>query len=133
MKQMIRRLLNRAGFDITRHPDPVSPKIDVLDLVLTHTASITPEFFFIQIGANDGMTMDPIRSYILKYKWRGILIEPQPNIFRALMANYDGEQQLIFENVAISPEDGVVSLFAVDDPGSCAMGTRHGQPPEGTC
>jgi hypothetical protein len=82
MKQMIRSFLNRIGYDIVRFPDPVSPKIDVLDLVLKHVASLTPDFFFIQIGANNGMTGDPIRKYILKYHWRGILVEPQPDIFQ---------------------------------------------------
>jgi FkbM family methyltransferase len=116
MKQMIKSLLNRAGFDIVRYPDPVTPKIDVLDLVLKHVASLTPDFFFIQIGANDGVSSDPIRKYILNFHWRGILIEPQPDIFRQLVANYEGETQLILENVAIAAEDGIVSLFTVDDP-----------------
>lgn len=116
MKSMMKSLLNRVGFDIIRHPDPVAPKIDVLDLVLKHVASRTPDFFFLQIGANDGVMGDPIRKYILKYHWRGLLVEPQPDIFRKLVANYEGEPQLIFENAAIAPEDGVVSLFAVDDP-----------------
>src|SRR5262245_33603946 len=116
MKRMIKSLLNRVGVDIVRYPDPVTPKIDVLDLVLKHVASRAPNFFFIQIGANDGVTSDPIRKYILNYHWRGILVEPQPDIFRALVANYDGETQLIFENVAIAPEDGIVSLFSADDP-----------------
>jgi len=112
---MIRGFLNRAGYDVLRYPHTPSPAIDVLRIVLEHAASLTPEFFFIQVGANDGVTYDPIRKYILKYHWHGILIEPQPDIFRKLVANYDGEAQLRFENAAIAPEDGVVSLFTVDD------------------
>jgi FkbM family methyltransferase len=116
MKQIVRGLLNRLGFDVVRYPDPVSPRIDVLDLALKYVASVTPDFFFVQVGANDGVTFDPIRKYILHYHWRGILIEPQPGIFRELTANYDGEPQLAFENAAIATEDGSLTLYTVDDP-----------------
>jgi FkbM family methyltransferase len=116
MKELARSFLNRLGYEMVRFPDPVAPKIDVLDILLKHTASQTPDFFFIQIGANNGVTNDPIREYVLKYHWRGILVEPQPDVFRELVANYAGETQLLFENVAIAPEDGVVTLLTVDHP-----------------
>jgi FkbM family methyltransferase len=116
MKQMIKDTLNRLGYDIVRYPDPVTPKIDVFDLVVNQVASMTPDFFFIQIGANDGILEDPIRDYIMKYHWRGVLIEPLPDMFRELVANYTGETQLIFENAAIATEDGAISLFTLDDP-----------------
>ncbi len=62
MKQMIKRLLNRVGFDIVRYPDFVTPKIDVLDLVLRHVAALAPDLFFIRIGANDGVMGDSIEN-----------------------------------------------------------------------
>jgi FkbM family methyltransferase len=124
MKQLILNILHRAGYSVVRYPDPVSPRIDVLGLVLEHVASSTPDFFFIQIGANDGVTDDPIHKYVLKYHWRGILVEPQPDVFRTLVANYGGEPQLLFENVAIAPEDGVVSLFTPDYPASESGGVQ---------
>jgi FkbM family methyltransferase len=115
MKELIRRVINRAGFDIVRYPDPVAPKINVVDLVLEHVASLRRDFFFIQIGANDGLSADPIHAYVRKYHWRGILVEPHPVTFQKLVDNYAGEKQLIFENAAIAHEDGFVSLFTVED------------------
>jgi len=116
MKQMIKNTLKRVGYDIVRYPDPVAPQIDVFDLVVNQVAPMTPDFFFIQIGANDGISEDPIRDYVMKYHWRGVLIEPLPDMFRELVANYAGETQLIFENAAIAIEDGTISLFTLDDP-----------------
>jgi len=63
------------------------------------------DFFFVEIGAYDGIAADPAREFILKYKWKGILIEPIPYIFETLKKNYEGHQQLIFENIAISNDD----------------------------
>lgn len=58
--------------------------------------------FFIQVGSNDGIKSDPLYSYIRKYHWPGILIEPIPYIYNNLVNNYtDLDSQLIFENVAI--------------------------------
>jgi hypothetical protein len=45
---------------------------------------------FIQVGANDGIFGDPLREHILAHKWRGVLVEPQPEIFEQLKANYAG-------------------------------------------
>ena len=37
----------------------------------------TPDFFVLEIGAFDGVLSDPIYKWIKKYKWHGILVEPQ--------------------------------------------------------
>lgn len=66
---------------------------------------------FVQIGANDGMFGDPLRSYVLSRDWRGILVEPQPNVFVRLKANYtDCADRLVFENLAIS-DQSVLTLY----------------------
>lgn len=61
---------------------------------------------FIQIGASDGMTWDPIREFIVRDKWSGILVEPHPLVFEKLKRNYDylENSNLVFVNVAISEE-----------------------------
>jgi len=120
MRTLIRNLVRHSGFDLVRYPDPVEPKIDVLDIVFEYVSSRMSDFFFIQIGANDGITGDPLRPYILRHHWRGILIEPEPTVFRKLVGNYETEKQLIFENIAIARRDGSVRLYSVEDPGHSA-------------
>lgn len=64
---------------------------------------------FIQVGSNDGVYGDPIRMYILKNKWKGILVEPQIDIYTRLIENYKEEiANLIFENIAIGPDRNLV-------------------------
>lgn len=85
-----------------------------------------PRAFFIQIGANDGSTSDPLRRQIAARAWRGIMVEPVPHIFRKLAANYAGVEQIALENVAIGASDGEAqfhSLVPVDNP--VAQGLPH--------
>lgn len=64
------------------------------------------DIFFIQIGAMDGITFDPIHEYIKKYGWKGILIEPLKDHFESLKKNYANSNGLIFENIAITESSG---------------------------
>jgi FkbM family methyltransferase len=73
--------------------------------------------FFIQIGANDGLHSDPIHDFVKKYKWKGILVEPIPEVFENLKKNYrDCSDHLIFENIAISEnENSDKIIYCVDN------------------
>ena len=53
--------------------------------------------FFLQIGANDGVSDDPINALVRKYNWSGILVEPGSEAFIDLQNNYkDYKDKLIF-------------------------------------
>lgn len=67
--------------------------------------------FFVHVGANDGISSDPIHDLIIKYKWSGILIEPQKNAFQRLVNNYKGVPNLQFLNKAIFRENGQRKLY----------------------
>jgi FkbM family methyltransferase len=69
------------------------------------------DFFFVQIGAHDGLHYDPIRPFVKKYHWGGLLVEPQPEMFDRLIVNYADEPQLVFENAAIAHQNGVATLY----------------------
>ena len=73
---------------------------------------------FIQIGASDGLRNDPIREFIVRDSWTGVLIEPLPGVFRLLKENYAwlrGRRRLAFENVAISSSESSLSFYTVAD------------------
>ncbi|MEO5995916.1 MAG: FkbM family methyltransferase [Chitinophagaceae bacterium] len=66
------------------------------------------DFFFIQIGSNNGKNNDPLFDLVNKYGIKGILIEPVPYIYDKLKENYKKNDGLIFENVAIGqPNEGL--------------------------
>lgn len=68
---------------------------------------------FIQIGANDGLRNDPIREFVVRDRWRGVLVEPLPDMFAKLKRNYGGRRfsGLHFENAAVSQRDDEVLEF----------------------
>ena len=76
------------------------------------------DFFFIQIGSNNGVSGDPIHPFIVNYRWRGILIEPVRYLYEKLLATYQNQKGLFFENVAIDREQGVKNLYRIKGTGA---------------
>lgn len=68
------------------------------------------DFFFIQVGSHDGVSFDPIYDFVNQYKWSGILVEPITDYFELLLENYKGCDNLIFENLGVSSNAGVVEF-----------------------
>lgn len=83
--------------------------------------------FFIAIGAGDGKTSDPIYKLVRKHRWAGILIEPVPYLFEKLKQNYQGCDDLIFENVAVSKEDGWHDFWYVLESKDCSLPEWYNQ------
>src|SRR5271166_6111911 len=113
-KDLIQRYLSLFGYEIVAIKEPVAARIDILELLLTKVSAERAGFYFIQVGANDGLKDDPLRRFVSKYHWRGILVEPQPQVFERLVKNYEAEKQLVFENVAIDDADGTARLCVAD-------------------
>lgn len=76
------------------------------------------DIFFLQIGANDGVSVDPIYNLVVKNNWTGILLEPGKIAFEELKKNYSSCNNLIFINAAVSNYDGIGKLF-------CGTTTAH--------
>jgi FkbM family methyltransferase len=72
---------------------------------------------FVQVGANDGLRWDPLREFIIRDRWQGVLIEPVPGVFKMLKQNYGylKDSNLHFENVAISSHSGSLALWTFTD------------------
>jgi FkbM family methyltransferase len=68
--------------------------------------------FFIQVGGNDGKTWDPYRYFIQRDGWRGIVIEPQKDVFEnRLKVNYARNSNVRLMNVAVDAKDGSRPLY----------------------
>lgn len=127
MKELIRRTLRARGFDIVRYMPEIGAPFDVLPIIVRDRLTRGGPFFFVQIGANDGMLDDPLRTLILDHKLTGLLVEPLPDMFELLQRNYAGSEGLIFENVAIASEAGLAPLYRVArDSGVPASSYWHG-------
>jgi FkbM family methyltransferase len=69
--------------------------------------------FFLQVGANDGRHDDPIHHLVRRYGWQGILLEPVPQNYDRLKANYRDVGGLTFVNAALSRTDGSATFYQV--------------------
>lgn len=78
-----------------------------VSLVMEAMGKAYPDACFLQIGANDGALYDPMRRQIHRRRWRGIMVEPVPEIFARLQRNYRHlAPRIILENVAVSAHSG---------------------------
>lgn len=86
-----------------------------LDYVVAHRMLHSPLFYFVQIGAFDGRSGDPIYEHVRRHGWRGVLVEPQPYYFGQLKAAYEHVPGLLLRNVAISRQRGTRPIYKVKD------------------
>lgn len=72
---------------------------------------------FIQVGAFDGVTGDPLRSLVLEHpEWRGALVEPQPAAFARLRANYSEiASRLHLFNCAVSDTSAGLEMCEIEE------------------
>jgi len=111
LRKTIRLIFHRLGYDVVRLEKKFEHPFDLLDLVVRDYLSKNEEFFFVQIGANNGIRGDKLYPLICQFQLKGLLVEPLPDQFEELKQNYAGHPQLIFENCAIASESGHCSMF----------------------
>jgi len=90
-----------------------SPPKNSLPELLDHLSKLSHQITVIQIGANDGITNDPIHKFIKRDNWNGILLEPQKGLLAALQKLYAKNQGIKIMNAALGSEDGFSNLYKV--------------------
>lgn len=118
-RETFKSLSRRVGFDVVRwHPSftrmllpMVGEALSPLELAVPSLLADRADFFFVQIGANNGVRADPLRSLVVRYHLRGLMVEPLRDVFVELKRNYASETQLAFANVAIATQNGEATLF----------------------
>jgi FkbM family methyltransferase len=106
LKGMIKKSLKRFGYQIKKIPrieyrygpeaclNFENPSI-VKDLLLSYCYLISKNFFFIQIGANDGIMRDQIYDFVQKYNLAGLVVEPIDDYYQELKENYGNNKNVI--------------------------------------
>jgi len=70
--------------------------------------------FFVEIGAMDGIHHDALYKHIVANpEWQGVLVEPLPDMFDKLKDNYKGNDNLKFENSAITDKNGIADITRI--------------------
>lgn len=85
------------------------------DLLPRFIATLPEDVFFVEIGANDGINFDPIYETVVSKNWSGVYIEPQKKVFETLKGNFEGKENIYFENIAITKTDTFIDLYSPND------------------
>lgn len=114
MKRIIKRCLESLGFRIDRCgliPD------DFFDIILKQAldpSALHRRPVVVQIGANDGVSNDPVHSHISKsHDITAVFVEPQPDAFSALQKNYSTFTNCVFVNAAIDRYEKPVTMYRI--------------------
>ncbi|NVJ87538.1 MAG: FkbM family methyltransferase [Algoriphagus sp.] len=84
------------------------------EFISEYSLSKKGDFTVIQIGANDGITNDPIHKFIKRDRWKGVLLEPQPAVFHQYLKKiYQKNHELHPICAAIGEKDGKQKLFKI--------------------
>lgn len=87
--------------------------MDIISKTLHHIGQKNSNAFVVQIGAMDGIGFDDTRGFLDMYKWPALLVEPIPEIFTELKYNFRDRDNYIFEQCAITEQDGEVEMLTI--------------------
>jgi FkbM family methyltransferase len=92
-----------------------NPKKGSLSNFLSRYSKSKPgNFTVVQIGANDGITHDPIHKFIKRDDWKGVLLEPQPDVFHEFLTKIYAKNKGIYPLcAAIGEKDGSQPIYKV--------------------
>ena len=86
------------------------------DIVCRRMFEAGSQFTFIQVGAFDGVTKDPLQKYISRFGWRGVLVEPQADAAEKLRDLYRDNPRISVLQAALDDKKGRRTLFRVASP-----------------
>lgn len=92
----------------------VQKKGSLAEVISVLSNSKNGDFYVVQVGANDGITNDPIHKFIKRDRWKGVLLEPQPTVFHHFLKRiYKNHEGLHVICAAIGHEDGHQKLYKI--------------------
>ncbi len=114
VRKFVRRQLAKRGKEIVSATAKNGPPLPVFRVLIEHCATRHGKGAILQIGANDGLMDDPIHQSIVSLRLPALLVEPLPDIFERLKANYRGMPNVRFENAAISTMTVEADIYRIN-------------------
>lgn len=105
MRKLLNKLLRPAGYRIER--------VSRFQRELEALAQQPHGFKFVQIGAHDGVRYDDLYRFVTNQLCSGIVVEPLPDAFQRLRANYADYPRILPINRAVHETAASVSLYRV--------------------
>jgi len=122
MKEAYKKFYKKFRYNLSANNNPVflgfykffySPSKGSVSAFLDEFSKLHDTVTVIQVGANDGITHDPIHKFIKRDKWNGVLLEPQKHVFPILEKLYAKNKGITTLNAALGSEDGSTKLYRI--------------------
>jgi len=113
LKRSIKSTLRHVGYDLVQYVETPERPFQVLPYLVAEQLQKDPQFFFVQIGAHDGVLNNPLRELVLRYGLAGLFVEPLPEQFERLRANYATQPKVAFERCAVGREHGEANIYRI--------------------
>ena len=122
MKELVKKILDRFGYRVSgtrfiprQLLQPENLRVLTFDdIVCRRIVESGSELTFIQVGAFDGLIQDPLRKYIARWPWRGIMIEPQSRAAAKLRKLYADDGRISVVQAALDDKEQQRTLYTVD-------------------
>jgi FkbM family methyltransferase len=90
------------------------PKKGTISEILDKFSRLHSPVTFIQVGANDGFYHDPLHKFIRMYGWKGVLLEPQPSVYKNYLSKLHKKTPGVHAiNAALSNHDGEQNMYKI--------------------
>ncbi|MEM6697367.1 MAG: FkbM family methyltransferase [Bacteroidota bacterium] len=124
IKRAYRKFYKNLRFNLSANDHPIfigfykyfyrPSKGSLSEFLDVYSKSKKSKFTVVQIGANDGMTHDPIHKFIKRDRWRGVLLEPQKYVYDTFLKHvYQKHKEIHPIHAAIGAEDGETKLYKI--------------------
>lgn len=85
----------------------------LFDFALSHVLAQKASPHLVQVGANSGDTSHDMQGHLARFDVAALLVEPQPDVFKKLTANYSNLPAVKLANVALSQANGSQQLYKI--------------------
>ena len=117
MKSLIKNFIQKSPYIIEKKRLPESHLDTVRIALALHMHQRQNDRLIVQIGANDGVTSDPIHDLIQCFNATAFLVEPLPSNFKKLQERYESHDNIHTINAAIGKTNGTQSIWKLKDDG----------------
>lgn len=105
----ILKLMNKLGRGVTYKKNLFS-----IERILKLNFPEKTNFYFVQVGANDGISFDFLYDFIIRRNSKGIVIEPITDYFLELKENYKNYKNITPINLAVHPTEKNSIIYKIE-------------------
>lgn len=120
-KYRLRKAYRKLLFNLSASENPLylgycrriyKPRPGTIEVFLDKYSREHKPVTFLQVGANDGFINDPLHLFIKRDNWKGVLLEPQPDVFNEFLVKLHRKRPgIIAINAALDQNDGTRLLY----------------------